>query len=219
MAQCNHTIESLSDQLKEYNALFLKSDVDPGKLKFIFNQTFEPGTEDDPKCKRCNNFIANHPAQAETGIKETSRALEAMKLELKDVHAAVKATNRFQSSSKGGSAKTHTEIWQEAGATEVEVKTFFPDASKWKEMTQEEEQLFTVTDWTLGCGQEKNAAELVEKRNHPQNPGLTTMLDSRYAFNENSGRSIARHHPVPTRRKPLKVQHHCHWRIESNETR
>ena len=64
-AVCLCTQETLDGLLKDYNALVREDGTIPPKptTTFVFNQTFEAGSEEDPKCNCCGKFIAEHPTR------------------------------------------------------------------------------------------------------------------------------------------------------------
>ena len=68
-AVCLILQETLFGLLKDYNALVREDGTIPPKATttFMFNQTFEKGSEEDPKCKRCGKFIAEHPNNSSAG--------------------------------------------------------------------------------------------------------------------------------------------------------
>ena len=67
-AVCLLSQETLFGLLKDYNALVREDGTIPPKATIMFNQTFEAGSEEDPKCKRCGKYIAEHQS-ADVGRK------------------------------------------------------------------------------------------------------------------------------------------------------
>ena len=65
---CLRTRQELDGLLKDYNALVREDGTIPPKATIMFNQAFEKGSEDDPKCKRCGKFIAEHPNAATSSL-------------------------------------------------------------------------------------------------------------------------------------------------------
>ena len=68
-AVCLCTQETLDGLLKDYNALVREDGTIPPKptTTFVFNQTFEAGSEEDPKCNCCGKYIAEHQSAEASG--------------------------------------------------------------------------------------------------------------------------------------------------------